>query len=226
MSGPHPTIQGVLEAYGAPAPVDDAEREFDRLMDAMQTLIQLKPGDVLTQELIDDLHLVDKHNREDQERATDAFSRGYDCGLERGAGADTAKLIEDRDAARARVSIVNALSSARERSRFIRGAQVCREMMARFVEQGGHPVIAQSIRLNWRPAWGDDPGAPNEEDFGSATPAEIDATNGSVPSHEILETLWQYRDDLRHPPEGDSRDRRLERVQAVLAKLAQSEVSA
>lgn len=225
MSGPHPAMQGVLEAHGAPVAVDSAEREFERLMDAIQTLIQLQPGDVLTQEMIDDLQFVDKHNREDQERAIDAFSRGYDCGLERGAGADTAKLIEDCDAARSRVSIVNALSSARERSGFIRGAQVCREMMARFVEQGGHAVIAQSIRLNWRPTWGDDPGAPNEKDFGSAAPAEIDAKSGSVPSHEILETLCQYRNDLRYPPEGGSRDRRLERVQAVLAKLAQSEAA-
>jgi recombination protein RecT len=56
-------------------------------------------------------------------------------------------------------------------------------------------------------------------------PAEIDAKSGSVPSHEILETLCQYRNDLRYPPEGGSRDRRLERVQAVLAKLAQSEVA-
>lgn len=42
---------------------------------------------------------------------------------------------------------------------FIRGAQACREMMARFVAST-HPEIANSIRLNWHPGWGEDPGTP------------------------------------------------------------------
>lgn len=41
---------------------------------------------------------------------------------------------------------------------FMLGAQAMREMLARFVEQGGDPVIAQSMRLNWSPSWGNDPG--------------------------------------------------------------------
>lgn len=45
---------------------------------------------------------------------------------------------------------------------FARGAQACREMMARFVEQGGDSVTAASIRANWHPGWGDDPGLPPE----------------------------------------------------------------
>lgn len=45
---------------------------------------------------------------------------------------------------------------------FTSGLQAMREMLARFVEQGGNPVIAQSIRLNWNPSWGDDPGKPDE----------------------------------------------------------------
>jgi hypothetical protein len=48
---------------------------------------------------------------------------------------------------------------------FRRGAQACREMMARFVENGpptDHKVLAGSIRANWHPGWGDDPGRPNE----------------------------------------------------------------
>jgi len=43
---------------------------------------------------------------------------------------------------------------------FIEGAQAMREMLARFVEQGGHVEIANSIRLNWKPSWGRDPGRP------------------------------------------------------------------
>jgi len=49
-------------------------------------------------------------------------------------------------------------SEERAEEAFVQGAQACREMMARFVEQGGDPVTAQSIRANWNPAWGNDPG--------------------------------------------------------------------
>jgi hypothetical protein len=45
------------------------------------------------------------------------------------------------------------------------GAQSCREMMARFVEGPGTETernIACSIRANWHPGWGDDPGKPEE----------------------------------------------------------------
>lgn len=45
-------------------------------------------------------------------------------------------------------------------SDFQRGAQAAREMLARFIEQGGYPVLAESLRLNWHPGWGNDPGAP------------------------------------------------------------------
>jgi hypothetical protein len=88
------------------------DEDFDKLMDATQTLIQLKVGDVLTQEMIDDLHLVDEVHRKDFERAVDAFHKGYQAGLERGAGADTAKLIEERDEARDEAAILRALRRA------------------------------------------------------------------------------------------------------------------
>ena len=45
---------------------------------------------------------------------------------------------------------------------FVRGAQSCREMMARFVEQAGDPTTAMSIRANWHPGWGPDPGLPED----------------------------------------------------------------
>lgn len=54
---------------------------------------------------------------------------------------------------------------------FIAGAQACREMMARFVEQGGDDSTAASIRANWNPAWSlADPGAPasvEDDPFGT-----------------------------------------------------------
>lgn len=45
---------------------------------------------------------------------------------------------------------------------FRSGLQAMREMLARFVEQGGDPVTAGSIRANWNPLWGPDPGRPDE----------------------------------------------------------------
>lgn len=48
---------------------------------------------------------------------------------------------------------------------FRAGLLACREYMARFVEQGGHPEIAQSIRANWWPQLGADPGPPRLFDF-------------------------------------------------------------
>jgi hypothetical protein len=51
-------------------------------------------------------------------------------------------------------------ASARADEAFVAGLQAMREMLARFVEQGGDTAIAQSIRLNWRADWGEDPGQP------------------------------------------------------------------
>lgn len=45
------------------------------------------------------------------------------------------------------------------------GAQAMREMLARFVEQGGDARTAQSIRANWNPDWGTDPGAISADDY-------------------------------------------------------------
>lgn len=48
---------------------------------------------------------------------------------------------------------------------FRAGLLACREVMARFVEQGGSDIekkIAISIRANWWPSLGDDPGPPRK----------------------------------------------------------------
>lgn len=47
---------------------------------------------------------------------------------------------------------------------FRQGAQECREMLARFVEQGGDAITAASIRANWSPSWGPDPGPLKREE--------------------------------------------------------------
>lgn len=41
------------------------------------------------------------------------------------------------------------------------GLQAMREMLAQFVEQGGDPSTAASLRANWNPDWGKDPGRPD-----------------------------------------------------------------
>lgn len=68
---------------------------------------------------------------------------------------------------------------------FRAGLLACREYMARFVEQGVNPEIAQSIRANWWPQLGDDPGAPRLFDF-SEVCDEIEGPDGR--------TEWKAKD--------------------------------
>ncbi len=50
------------------------------------------------------------------------------------------------------------VTEERAEEAFRSGAQAAREMLARFVEQGGDTTTAMSIRANWHPSWGKDPG--------------------------------------------------------------------
>ncbi len=50
------------------------------------------------------------------------------------------------------------VTDERAQELFVGGAQAAREMLARFVEQGGDATTAASIRANWHPGWGPDPG--------------------------------------------------------------------
>lgn len=54
------------------------------------------------------------------------------------------------------------VTEERAEEMFREGLQAMREMLARFVEQGGNPEIAASLRANWNPSWGNDPGRPAE----------------------------------------------------------------
>lgn len=82
---------------------------------------------------------------------------------------------------------------------FRAGLLACREYMARFVEQGGHPEIAQSIRANWWPNLGADPGAPRLFDFAEIA-EEHEGANGEYrvtskdisPSVEALPRAYQF----------------------------------
>lgn len=50
------------------------------------------------------------------------------------------------------------VTEERAEEAFREGAAAAREMLARFVEQGGDPSTAASLRANWHPDWGTDPG--------------------------------------------------------------------
>jgi len=52
----------------------------------------------------------------------------------------------------------DAFSEDRVEEAFNDGARAMREMLARFVEQGGDTQTSASIRANWNPSWGKDPG--------------------------------------------------------------------
>lgn len=68
---------------------------------------------------------------------------------------------------------------------FVAGLQAMREMVARFVEQQGEHaspgnVVAQSIRANWWPCWGVDPGRPRMVASDYVEPADMTPKNGEL----------------------------------------------
>lgn len=71
-------------------------------------------------------------------------------------------------AAAAQEGYQNPIAQVAFRAGFI----FCREYMARFVEQGGDATTAQSIRANWIPHFGVDPGGPRKYDFAEIATAE------------------------------------------------------
>jgi hypothetical protein len=77
---------------------------------------------------------------------------------------------------------------------FRAGLLACREYMARFVEQGGDASTAASIRANWWPSLGDDPGAPRQLRFDEVAREEGDTivTVETSPSIEALPRAWVF----------------------------------
>lgn len=160
---------------------DDAyEEAMDAEMEAVSRVYGIRVGDVIDQTTFDAIQLYDKYNRDGEEGRVTVFHQGYQSGMVRAGGIDAAKLIAERDSARASASVANALRTSGESQAFRRGAQACREMLARFVEQGGDETTAASIRANWHPGWGDDLGRPDELPeipTISAKPASLDGVD-------------------------------------------------
>lgn len=78
---------------------------------------------------------------------------------------------------------------------FRAGLLACREYMARFVEQGGDTVTAQSIRANWWPQLGDDPGAPRQntyDEIAKELPSGRIEHADTPPSIEALSRAHQF----------------------------------
>lgn len=81
---------------------------------------------------------------------------------------------------------------------FRAGLLACREYMARFVEQGGDAATAASIRANWWPRLGEDPGQPRLFDFDEV--AEEVTIDGKIswkskaisPNVEALPRAYQF----------------------------------
>lgn len=67
--------------------------------------------------------------------------------------------MNEKELAEHNEQVQASLSNPANQVYFRAGLLACREQMARFVEAQS-PAIAQSIRLNWWPQLGDDPGAP------------------------------------------------------------------
>lgn len=142
----------------------DSDEAFDRLMDDLQVILGAKAGQTLTQADVDALQRLEQHWSEDGERATDAYARGYRDGLRNSGGEALVEAVERADRHWSEASTQRVMRKLDEQLGFINGAAACREMMARFVEQGGDHITAASIRANWNPSWGVDPGQPKEPD--------------------------------------------------------------
>lgn len=53
------------------------------------------------------------------------------------------------------------VTDERAKEMFVGGLQAMREMLAQFIEPQD-ATMAQSIRANWKPEWGQDPGRPEK----------------------------------------------------------------
>lgn len=69
-----------------------SEIDFEAIMDAISRVYSLREGHTLTLQDYEAIQTFDQASREDQERAADAFHRGYEQGLREGGTAEVADL--------------------------------------------------------------------------------------------------------------------------------------
>ena len=87
-----------------------SEDDFDRFMDALQTVIKLEAGQTLLQSQVDDIKFVERWYSDQDEKATEAYSRGFEDGRANAAGAEMAEVLSRLDAARSDLAVEKALS--------------------------------------------------------------------------------------------------------------------
>lgn len=89
---------------------------------------------------------------------------------------------------------------------------------AHLTNQGGRPIVCDNaeqrvcvvdVQSQLPQKWQYDTKCAKRDEFACLIAAAPD----------ILELVYQYQSDLRHPPTSDSVERRLERIAAVLAKV-------
>jgi hypothetical protein len=148
----------------------DPDFPYDDYIEALSATYGWKVGHVLTADDIAALALIDRHSRMHEDGLTDTYHRGYQDGLRHAGGTDVQALANKNDVLNTKLSVERGLRQMERQWGFREGAQRMREMLARFTEQGGAPIIANSLRLNWNPQWGDDPGEPPEHDDSPAFP--------------------------------------------------------
>jgi hypothetical protein len=79
-----------------PSSAYNSDESFDELMDDMQVLYAMRAGHVVSQDDIDALNRLDAHYRSEEERATDAYHRGWTDGLRKSGGE---RLVEAEELA-------------------------------------------------------------------------------------------------------------------------------
>ena len=88
-------------------PGSDAEWEY--FMDATQTVLALKVGQVLTQEQVDEIQFVSEYERRDHEHAIDVFHNGYQAGIAASLGKTEAGLLEQVEALKGELAVSKSL---------------------------------------------------------------------------------------------------------------------
>lgn len=135
--------------------------------------------------------------------------------------ADLHRMIPDLDA----VLTWNPLSQVAFRA----GLLACRETMARFVEQGGSEIekkIAGSIRANWWPSLGEDPGPPRRLHYCEVADEKPDGRIDHKPMSPNVEALprafnfIESREEMRREPLGADRGKQSE-AQAAAARIVE-----
>lgn len=71
-----------------------SDATFEALMGSISTVYGLRPGHVLTQEDFDAIQHFDRHFRDEDNNAVEAFHRGYTQGLREGGSADIEAMSE------------------------------------------------------------------------------------------------------------------------------------